>query len=74
MKGSCHRRRHGPATDRNEDLAVLVVGTTGVARFLGTLAGTFEGEEFTARLRCTRTWVHAAGNGWRVIAAHVSPA
>ncbi|MDH6120014.1 nuclear transport factor 2 family protein [Kitasatospora sp. GAS204B] len=57
-----------------EDLAVLVVGPTGVTWFLGTLAGTFEGREFTARVRYTRTWVHTPRGGWRVIAAHVGPA
>lgn len=57
-----------------EDLAVLVVDTTGVTWFLGTLAGTLDGQEFTARVRYTRTWVHTAGHGWRVIAAHVGPA
>ncbi|GAA4457661.1 nuclear transport factor 2 family protein [Phytohabitans houttuyneae] len=56
-----------------EDLDVLVVGTTGVTWFLGTLAGVFRGEEFTARVRYTRTWTHT-DHGWRLIAAHVSPA
>ncbi|MEY9846544.1 ketosteroid isomerase-like protein [Streptacidiphilus sp. BW17] len=57
-----------------EDLTVLVDGATGVTWFLGTLAGALEGQEFTARVRYTRTWVHTPGNGWRVVAAHVSPA
>ena len=57
-----------------EELAVLVAGATGVTWFLGAVAGTFEGEEFAARLRYTRTWVHAAEHGWRVVAAHAGPA
>ena len=56
-----------------EDLAVLAVGATGVTWFLGTVAGTLQGQEFSARVRYTRTWVHTAEHGWRVIAAHVSP-
>ena len=57
-----------------EDLAVLVDGRTGITWFLGTLAGTFAGEQFEARLRYTRTWVHTDGHGWRLVAAHMSPA
>lgn len=57
-----------------EDLAVLVAGTTGVTWFLGTVAGALDGQEFTARLRYTRTWVRTTEHGWRVIAAHVGPA
>jgi Domain of unknown function (DUF4440) len=57
-----------------EDLVVLVDGHTGVTWFLGTLAGTFAGTPFTARLNFTRTWIYAPGSGWRVVAAHASPA
>ena len=57
-----------------ENLRVLVDGRTGVTWFLGTLEGVFKGQEFTARVRYTRTWIHTAGHGWRLIAAHVSPA
>ena len=56
-----------------EDLQVTVVGTTGITRVLATLQGTAGGEPFTARLRYTRTWVHAEG-AWRVLAAHASAA
>jgi hypothetical protein len=56
-----------------EDLVVLAVGATGVTWFLGTVAGTLQGQEFSARVRYTRTWVHTTEHGWRVIAAHVSP-
>jgi hypothetical protein len=57
-----------------EDLSVLVVGTTGVTWFLGTVAGTFDGQGFGARVRYTRTWVRDPEHGWRVVAAHVGPA
>jgi hypothetical protein len=56
-----------------EELSVLVEGATGVTFFLGTLAGVFEGQEFTARVRYTRTWVWGV-EGWRLLAAHVSEA
>ncbi|SEL15864.1 nuclear transport factor 2 family protein [Streptacidiphilus jiangxiensis] len=56
-----------------EELTVLAVGTTGVTWFLGTVAGTFQGQEFASRVRYTRTWVHDGRAGWRVIAAHVTP-
>jgi hypothetical protein len=57
-----------------EDLAVLAVGGTGVTWFLGTLEGSMAGEPFVARVRYTRTWIHDDRKGWRLIAAHVSPA
>jgi hypothetical protein len=53
-----------------ESLEVLVVGTTGVTWFLGTLAGSAGREAFEARVRYTRTWVDEGG--WRLVAAHVS--
>ncbi|MEV4756983.1 nuclear transport factor 2 family protein [Micromonospora sp. NPDC049559] len=57
-----------------EDLAVLVVGGTGVTWFLGSLEGTLAGEPFAARVRYTRTWILDEDKGWRLVAAHVSPA
>jgi len=57
-----------------EDLIVLVEGHTGVTWFLGTLEGTFAGAPFTARLSFTRIWIYTPDAGWRVIAAHASPA
>lgn len=57
-----------------EELAVLVDGTTGVTWFLGTLAGVFKGEPFVARVRYTRTWTQDDAGRWRLIAAHVSEA
>ena len=56
-----------------EDLRVLVEGSTGVTWFIGTLAGTFADVDFASRLSFTRTWVHSAPHGWKVVAAHASP-
>ena len=55
-----------------EDVEVLVVGTTGVTFFTGMVAGTFEGSPLSARLRYTRTWVHDDQAGWRILAAHIA--
>ncbi|MFC1408860.1 nuclear transport factor 2 family protein [Streptacidiphilus sp. N1-12] len=52
-----------------QDLEVTVVGTTGVTRVLVAVQGTAGGQPFAARLRYTRTWVHA-DDSWRVLAAH----
>ena len=57
-----------------EDLTVLVDGRTGVTWFLGALEGMLAGTPFAARLRYTRTWIHDDDHGWRVVAAHASPA
>ena len=57
-----------------EKLIVFVEGHTGVTWFLGTLEGTFAGTAFHARLNFTRTWIYRPDFGWRVIAAHASPA
>ncbi|WP_433367507.1 nuclear transport factor 2 family protein [Streptosporangium sp. CA-115845] len=57
-----------------EDLTVLVEGSTGVTCFLGTLEGTFAGTPFGGRMSYTRTWVHTNEYGWRILAAHASPA
>lgn len=54
-----------------EGLDLLVDGRTGVTFFLGTVAGTFGGAPFAARLRYTRTWVHHDDLGWRILAAHI---
>jgi hypothetical protein len=55
-----------------EDLQVLVAGTTGVTWFKGSLAGAINGVPFEARVRYTRTWIH--DGSWRLIAAHISEA
>lgn len=55
-----------------EDLRVLVAGTTGITWFLGSLSGSINGDPFSARMRYTRTWVLDARRGWRIIAAHAS--
>ncbi|MBB2947358.1 hypothetical protein FB565_007126 [Actinoplanes lutulentus] len=57
-----------------EDLHVLVVASTGVTWFLGTVEGSTAGVPFAARVRYTRTWIHTDSHGWRLIAAHVGPA
>ncbi|WP_201776371.1 nuclear transport factor 2 family protein [Streptacidiphilus carbonis] len=54
-----------------EDLRLRVAGTTGITHVLAGLKGTAAGQSFAARLRYTRTWVHADG-AWRVLAAHAS--
>lgn len=54
-----------------QDLDVVVVGSTGITRVLAELEGTAGGHPFKARLRYTRTWVHVDGT-WRVLAAHAS--
>ncbi|WP_370092045.1 nuclear transport factor 2 family protein [Streptacidiphilus sp. MAP12-20] len=54
-----------------QDLHVTVVGATGITRVLAAIRGTAAGQPFAARLRYTRTWVHADG-AWRVLAAHAS--
>jgi len=56
-----------------DELTAIVVGDTGVTWFRGRLAGRFKGEEFIARVRYTRTWINTP-TGWRLLAAHVSPA
>lgn len=52
-----------------QDLDVVVVGSTGVTRVLAELEGTAGGHPFRARLRYTRAWTYADGT-WRVLAAH----
>jgi uncharacterized protein DUF4440 len=71
-------RMHGTGEQKitrveEEDLSVLVVADTGITCFLGTLAGTLSGTQFTARIRYTRTWIHDT-HGWHLLAVHVSDA
>lgn len=54
-----------------EQLELLVAGSTGVSFVVATVAGTFGDEPFAARLRYTRTWIHD-GADWRVLAAHIA--
>jgi Domain of unknown function (DUF4440) len=69
-----HRSRQQVLTKVIEEgLTVFVEGRTGVTWFLGALEGTLGGTPFAARLRYTRTWIHD-DHGWRVVAAHASPA
>ncbi|MGW4424996.1 nuclear transport factor 2 family protein [Streptosporangium sp. NPDC004631] len=68
-----HRSRRQVMTKLVQDeLTVVVAGTTGVTCFLGLLEGTFAGEPFASQLRYTRTWVHTGEHGWRILAAHAS--
>jgi hypothetical protein len=70
-----HRSRTQVITKVSEEsLDVLVAGSTGVTWFLGTLEGTYAGAPFAVRLRYTRTWIHDPQHGWRIVAAHSSPA
>src|SRR5690348_11001648 len=64
-------RRRSSVIDElvEEDLELLVVDATGVTFFTGTVAGTFAGQPFAARMRYTRTWHHDATHGWRIVAA-----
>lgn len=55
-----------------QELTVLVAGRTGITWFLGSLRGSIDGTPFAARMRYTRTWVHDADHGWRIVAAHAS--
>ena len=55
-----------------EDVEVLVAGSTGVTFFTGTLSGTFGGQPMSARMRYTRTWVYDDEAGWRILAAHIA--
>jgi hypothetical protein len=67
-----------------EELALVVAGSTGVTWVLMSMAGTFAGGPFetggTSRaakargsMLYTRTWHHEPDRGWRVLAAHISP-
>ncbi|MGW1739009.1 nuclear transport factor 2 family protein [Nocardia sp. NPDC001965] len=68
-----HRTR-AQVVDRleEEQLNLLVEGTTGVTWFLGAVEGSVHGTPFAARMRYTRTWTHDDTYGWRVVAAHAS--
>lgn len=55
-----------------EDVEVLVAGSTGATFFTATITGTFGGEPMSARLRYTRTWVYDDKTGWRILAAHIA--
>ncbi|WP_250214690.1 nuclear transport factor 2 family protein [Acrocarpospora catenulata] len=69
-----HRTRAQILTKvEEEELDVLVDGRVGITWFLGSLAGTFQGSEFEARMRYTRTWIHDDEHGWRILTAHASP-
>jgi ketosteroid isomerase-like protein len=56
-----------------ESLHAVHAGDAGVTFFLGTVRGTYAGEDFSARLRYTRTWVRDSTGRWRILAAHIAP-
>lgn len=55
-----------------EEVEVLVAGSTGVTFFTGIVTGTFGGEPMSSRLRYTRTWTYDDDSGWRILAAHIA--
>lgn len=57
-----------------EELEVLAQGRAGVTWFTGFLEGTVAGTAAAGRMRFTRTWFLDDEHGWRVVAAHASPA
>ena len=70
---AAHRSGSSVITDLvEEDVKVLVAGSTGVTFFTGTLSGTFGGQPMSARMRYTRTWVYDDEAGWRILAAHIA--
>ena len=70
---AAHRSGSSVITDLvEEDVEVLLAGTTGVTFFTGTVTGMFGGEPLSARLRYTRTWAHDDEGGWRILAAHMA--
>jgi ketosteroid isomerase-like protein len=54
-----------------EDLEVLVAGTTGATFALCAVSGTFGGQPMSARLRYARTWTYDQ-EGWRIVAAQIA--
>ena len=70
---AAHRSRRLVLTRLVEDdLALVVVGDTGVTWVLTSLEGTNSGEKFAVRMHYLRTWHHDE-HGWRVLAAQISP-
>jgi ketosteroid isomerase-like protein len=56
-----------------EDLEIVVAGTTGATFALCAVSGTFGGQPMSARLRYARTWTYDQG-GWRIVAAQIARA
>lgn len=57
---------------REEDVRVVVAGDTAVTFVVLDVRGTIAGEDASGLMRYTRTWTRDA-DGWRVLAAHISP-
>jgi hypothetical protein len=71
---AAHRSRQLVLTKLvEEDLALVVVGDTGVSWVLTWLEGTAGGETFAIRMHYLRTWHFDDEHGWRVLAAQISP-
>lgn len=51
----------------------FAAGSTGSTIVDVELAGTHAGHAFAARARYSRTWIHEAAHGWRVLAATSGP-
>ena len=71
---AAHRSRQLVLTELvEEDLALVVVGDTGVTWVLTSLEGRNGGENFTVRMHYLRTWHRDEEHGWRVLAAQITP-
>jgi hypothetical protein len=54
-----------------EDLIVRVSSGVGVTILTARMSGTFDSQEFSARMRYTRSWAWGE-DGWQIVAAHIS--
>lgn len=71
---AAHRSRQLVLTKLEEDdLALVVAGSTGITWVLTSLEGTNGGENFATRMHYLRTWHHNEEHGWRVLAAQITP-
>ena len=55
-----------------EDLQLLVDGSTGVTALRAWVEGVNAGAPFATWLRYTRTWISGGTGDWRIVAAHIS--
>jgi ketosteroid isomerase-like protein len=56
-----------------QDVRVVLAGDTAVTFVVLNIRGRIAGQDATGHMRYTRTWTRDA-SGWRVLAAHISPA
>lgn len=54
-----------------EDLIVRVTNGVGLTLLTAQMSGNFDSQEFSARMRYTRSWGWS-GEGWQIVAAHIS--